>query len=556
MRRSSGGLCCGAGEHGSGPDRVALEKVNQESGPIMTSNDLDGGGIHHTTAVTGNAQANVDFYADLLGMRLVKRTVNHNDPTTLHLFYGDATGSPGTLLSFFAWPDTERGRRGSGQASEIGLAVPIGSIGDWMQRFLSRGVTFSGPTREGDTSRLALSDPDGLPIVLVGVPASDASRPWSGSAVPAAMQVRALHHVVFWTEDVQATAEVLERQLGFQFSGEAEGLHAYRAAGRRQSVYLRDASGFWPAAGGVGTLHHVAFRVKSPERQETVLEAVRATGLEVSDVREHGYFQSIYFREPGGNLIEVATDGPGLTLDEAAAHLGEKLVLPPELEPQRQEIEVNLPRIALPGEARLPAGDLNWVHRFQPGAADQTLLLLHGTGGNETSLLTMGRQLAPAANLLSVRGRSLEEGSPRFFRRFSASRYDQQHLAQEADALAQFVLDAASLYELDAARVLAVGYSNGANIALASLARNRSVFAGAVLLRPVMPFDAPPQVDLGGLPVLLLHGLRDPYLPFAEALAPYLQQMGADVQELRLEAGHELTPQDLETAAAWLRERA
>ncbi|EYB66805.1 hypothetical protein DEIPH_ctg069orf0006 [Deinococcus phoenicis] len=514
-------------------------------------------GIHHTTGITGDAQANVDFYADLLGLRLVKRTVSHNDPTTLHLFYGDAAGTPGTLLSFFAWPDTARGRRGSGQAGEIGLTVPLESLGDWMQRLLSRGVTFGGPTRDGDTSRLTLEDPDGLPIVLVGVPDAPAGRPWAGSTIPAAMQVRGIHHVVFWTEDPQETGAVLEQHLGFRRVGEVDGLHTYRAAAQLgHTVYLRDTSGFWPSAGGVGTLHHVAFRTASAESEQAILNAVREDGLEVSEVREHGYFQSIYFREPGGSLIEVATDGPGFTLDEDAAHLGERLVLPPELEAQRQDIEVTLPHIALPGEARLPARDLGWIHRFQPGTADLTLLLLHGTGGNETSLLSLGRQLAPEANLLSVRGRSLEEGSPRFFRRFSAARYDQAHLVEEADALAQFVRDAAALYDLDPGQVIALGYSNGANIALATLARHPSTLAGAVLLRPVMALDDQPQTDLNRLPVLVLHGQRDPFLPLAKAVTPYLRQSGADVQEERLEAGHELISQDLALTAGWLRDQA
>lgn len=512
-------------------------------------------GIHHTTAITADAQANLDFYVGLLGLRLVKRTVNHNDPSTLHLFYGDAAGSPGSLLSFFAWPDTARGRRGSGQAGEIGLMVPLESLGDWVQHLLSRGVPFGGPTRAGGESRLRLQDPDGLPITLVGVPDAPAGQPWAGSSLPAAMQVRGLHHVQFWTENTPGTGAVLEGLLGFRRVGEEGGLTTYRGdADIGHTVTLRDTSGFWPSAGGVGTLHHVAFRTADERSEQAILEALRAEGLEVSGVREHGYFQSLYFREPGGSLIEVATDGPGLTLDEEAAQLGERLTLPPELEAQRPDIEVTLPRVRLPGEARLPARDLGWVHRFEPGTEGQTLLLLHGTGGNEASLLALGRQLAPAANLLSVRGRSLEEGSPRFFRRFSATRYDQAQLVQEADALARFVRDAAALYDLDPAQVVSLGYSNGANIALASLARHPAAYAGAVLLRPVMPLEEPPATDLAGIPVLVLHGRHDPFLPFAEAVTPYLRQMGAAVQEERLEAGHELVPADLALAAGWLRE--
>lgn len=512
-------------------------------------------GIHHTTGIAGNAQANIDFYVDLLGLRLVKRTVSHNDKTTLHLFYGDAEGTPGSVLSFFVWPDTARGRRGVGQATEIGLIVPRKSIGDWLQRLLAKGVAFTGPSPFGEASILTLADPDGLPVVLVGVSGAPAGHPWSASTVPSSMQVRGIHHVTFWTEQVEQTGAVLERHLGFRKVGDIEGLHRYRAdAELGNTVFVRDAHGFWPSAGGVGTLHHVAFRADSLEHEYALLEAIRHEGLEVSEVREHGYFQSIYFGEPGGSIIEVATDEPGFTIDEDKTQLGERLVLPAEWEAERESIEVALPHIALPGEERRMTRDLGWIHRHQPGTGELTLLLLHGTGGSETSLLSLGRQIAPDATLLSVRGRSLEEGSPRFFRRFDAVTYDQAHLTEEADALAQFVRDAAELYDLSARRVVAVGFSNGANMALTSLARNPEVYAGAILLRPVMPMEEPPEVDLKGMPILVTSGQRDPFLAYAEPVVPYLRQHGAVVQEERLPAGHDLTQRDMAIATQWLRD--
>jgi phospholipase/carboxylesterase len=510
-------------------------------------------GIHHTTGITGNSQANVDFYADLLGLKLVKRTVNHNDSTVLHLFYGDSQGNPGTLLSFFAWEDTAAGRRGVGQAIEIGLIVPRESMGDWMQRLLSRGVSFQGPTQQGAESVLSISDPDGLTILLVGIANAPRDAMWFGSTVPLGMQVRGIHHVTFLSDNVAETGAVLERYLGFQRIGERDGLVRYQAdAEVGHTVFVREASGFWPAADGVGTLQHVAFRTEDILTEQSILAAVKAAGLEVSEVREHGYFQSIYFREPGGSLIEVATESPGFTLDESPTSLGARLVLPPAFEYQRQDIEAMMPRISLPGEERIMKRDLDWIHRYQPGTNGWTLLLLHGTGGNETSLLALGKKVAPEATLLSVRGRSLDEGSPRFFRRFSMTQYDQAHLNQEANALAEFVREAADVYSLDPTKIVALGYSNGANIAIASLARNPKTYAGAVLLRPVMPFEEPPQVDLSGLSALVANGVRDSYLPYAEAVAPYLRNSGAEVQEERLAAGHELTEQDITTAAAWL----
>ncbi|THF86588.1 alpha/beta hydrolase [Deinococcus sp. KSM4-11] len=197
--------------------------------------------------------------------------------------------------------------------------------------------------------------------------------------------------------------------------------------------------------------------------------------------------------------------------------------------------------------------DLNWIHHLERGTGDLTLLLLHGTGGNEHQLLDFGRQVAPTATLLGVQGRSLEEGSPRFFRRFTATAYDQPHLLSEGAALAHFVAQAAQAYGLDATKVVALGYSNGANIALASLAWHPDAWAGAVLLRPVMPMDEPPGTPLNGLPVLVTSGARDSYQPFAAPVVPYLTSVGANVEEHLLAAGHELTAQDADLTAAWLR---
>lgn len=196
--------------------------------------------------------------------------------------------------------------------------------------------------------------------------------------------------------------------------------------------------------------------------------------------------------------------------------------------------------------------NLNWIHRFIEGNSNRTLLLLHGTGGNELDLLSLGRQLDPQANLLSVRGRSLEEGAPRFFRRFSATSYDQPHLISEADALADFVRDATALYGLDASQVYAVGYSNGANIALASLLQQPDAYAGAVLLRPVQALENPPQPDLSGKRVLILSGGRDPFASMGTGIAPLLRECGADVTETVQNAGHELAQADVDAARGWL----
>lgn len=199
--------------------------------------------------------------------------------------------------------------------------------------------------------------------------------------------------------------------------------------------------------------------------------------------------------------------------------------------------------------------DLAWIHRYEAGSSGLTLLLLHGTGGDENSLFDVGRELAPEANLLSVQGRSLEEGSPRFFRRFSATQYDQPHLREEAEALARFVSDASAAYGFDKKRVVSLGFSNGANIALASLLLSPSTYIGAILLRPVMALEEPPKAELSGVNVLVVSGLRDPYQPYAAPVAPFLKTLHANVQLEVLNTGHELSAQDLSLVSNWLREK-
>lgn len=207
---------------------------------------------------------------------------------------------------------------------------------------------------------------------------------------------------------------------------------------------------------------------------------------------------------------------------------------------------------------------MDWINHFQPGQpgtpAPLTLLLLHSTGGHERQLLQLGQAVAPGANLLGVRGRSLEEGFPRYFRRFSATDYDQPHLISETDALADFLAQAAAHHAFDPARVVALGYSNGANIGLTLALRHPGLLAGAALIRPVMPLDEPPQAggpdapDLRGLQTLLLHGSHDPYAPHGQSVGPLLRGLGAATTERRINAGHELTDQDVQVLQGWFAE--
>jgi len=304
-------------------------------------------GIHHITAIAGEPQRNLDFYAGTLGLRLVKLTVNYDDPSTYHLYYGDELGRPGSLLTFFPWPHGRRGRQGTGQAGTVSLGVPSASLGFWIERLLSRGIKYTGPARRFEEQALSFTDPDGLLVELVATPQANGTAPWGDGPVAPEHAVRGLHGTTLWEDGDSGTADFLVGDLGFQPAGEEGGLIRFQSSGPGlgQFVNLRRAPGFWGGVDGVGTIHHVAFRAASEQEQLDRRAAIEARGIEITPVIDRQYFRSIYFREPGGVLFEIATDRPGFTIDEPAAELGSRLMLPPAFEPRRKEIEEALPPI-------------------------------------------------------------------------------------------------------------------------------------------------------------------------------------------------------------------
>ena len=305
-------------------------------------------GIHHVTAIAGDPQANVDFYVGLLGLRLVKRTVNFEDPGTYHLYFGDHTGRPGTILTFFPWPGAPRGRHGVGQATSTAFAVPAGSIAFWTDRLAAAGVSFGEPVTRFDEGVLRLEDPDGLRLELVGRAVGMPDEPWDHGDVPAEHAIRGLAGVTIAERDAAATEALLVSALGFRRVGRAGMLTRLEAAGREPGAVVdlieeRDGT---PGRIAVGTVHHVAFRARSDAEQQAWRTELLGAGLAVSPVRDRNYFRSIYFREPGGVLFEIATDLPGFAIDEPPAELGGALMLPPWLEPRRTELEAVLPPLS------------------------------------------------------------------------------------------------------------------------------------------------------------------------------------------------------------------
>jgi len=307
-------------------------------------------GIHHITAISGDAKENLDFYTGVLGMRLVKKSVNQDSPDTYHLFYADATGHPGTDLTFFPFQNSPPGRLGVGLGVEIALAIPGGSLDYWRARLAERGAKVTGiDERRGDRA-LLLDDPHGQHLAFVETTDRREAEAWDKSPVPADSQIIGLHAVRLWERDKALTASFLTDVLDFTDFGESDGWHRFGtgAGGSGQHVELREQPNTPRGAWGVGTMHHVAWRVPNETVELAVRERIERAHRRPTEVIDRFWFKSVYFLEPGGVLFELATDGPGFGVDEEMATLGEKLVLPPWLEPHRRQIEAGLPSL---GEA-------------------------------------------------------------------------------------------------------------------------------------------------------------------------------------------------------------
>lgn len=308
-------------------------------------------GIHHVTAISGNAQQNLDFYTEVLGLRLVKRSVNQDAPDTYHLFYADAEGHPGTDLTFFPWPEMPVGRKGIGLAVEVGFAVPEGSLAFWAERLEAMGAKGrTTETRFGEPV-LGFQDVHGLSLSMTETAERQEFAPWQGSPVPERHQIRGFHAVRLWERDLAATSRFLRDGLGFEAAAEEAGWHRFGVDGGGSGKWLEirelpeERRGSW----GTGAVHHVAFRVTDEGEQLAVRQRVVEAGGAPTPVIDRFWFHSVYFKEPGGVLFEIATDGPGFSVDEDPAHLGEQLILPPWLEPRRREIEASLPPLQTVG---------------------------------------------------------------------------------------------------------------------------------------------------------------------------------------------------------------
>ncbi|MFC6758174.1 MULTISPECIES: ring-cleaving dioxygenase [Haloarcula] len=321
-------------------------------------------GIHHVTCIAGDPQRNIDFWVETLGLRLVKRSVNQDDPGTYHFFFADAEGTPGTSMTFFPWEGMRQGKVGSGQVARTAFRVPEDSLDYWEDRFDEYGVDYEDRVERFGETVLPFSDPDGLPVELVAVelPEDEPTVPWT-EFVPEAYAIRGFHSVTLWLADPQRTEELLG-EMGLEAVGteEAEGdtpgdERTRFAAGGPVGKYVDVLPTIQGGRQGHGVVHHVAFQTPTDEDQMAMRDVIQSDGLRPTQQIDRHWFRSVYVREHGGVLFELATSGPGYTSDEPLDELGERLVLPGTFEERREEIEAQLTEITVPRAESAQADD-------------------------------------------------------------------------------------------------------------------------------------------------------------------------------------------------------
>lgn len=304
-------------------------------------------GLHHITAVTRDVQNNIDFYQQVLGQRLVKTTINFDDPGAYHLYYGDYTGVPGTAMTFFGWLNTLPGRVGTGETQAVAYTIPQHSLGFWNARLKEFGFTPQRVETRFDQEVIPFEDPDGMRLELIGVENLPAVQAWNSSPLPQEHALHGFYGVSLWLDEIESTTTILQEALGYKLLGQEGNRYRFQVAGDAPGrvVDLVHLPQMGSGSFGAGSVHHIAFRATSDEHQTEIKQKVRQMGIYTTQMIDRQYFHSVYFRTPGGVLFEIATDQPGFTVNESAAELGSKLVLPPWLEGHRGAIEANLPVI-------------------------------------------------------------------------------------------------------------------------------------------------------------------------------------------------------------------
>lgn len=305
-------------------------------------------GLHHITAIAGDPQQNYDFYTKVLGLRMVKKTVNFDDPQTYHFYFGDKIGSPGTILTFFPWPGAKQGKNGVGMATEIGYSVPEASLEFWQKRFDNYNVSYESPSEEFGEKFLSFEDPDGLKLKLVISSTPDSRQGWETAGITKEFALKGFHSVTLSLYNQSQTADILTDIFDYKLKEQEGNRFRYitNAVENASIIDLLENPTSQQGVNAAGTNHHIAFRVNNEVSQQFFRDKIVQAGLNITGKIDRDYFYSLYFREPGGVLFEIATDNPGFTRDESIEDLGSSLKLPKKYESSRERIEAVLPKLS------------------------------------------------------------------------------------------------------------------------------------------------------------------------------------------------------------------
>jgi len=518
-------------------------------------------GLHHVTAIASDPQANLDFYTQVLGLRFVKRTVNFDDPGTYHFYFGDDLGSPGTILTFFPWPRVGNGTAGVGEVTHTAFSVPANSIDFWEQRLVQKRIMFTRSPRRFQEEVLTFSDTSGMQLEIVAHAAAPTAHAPRFSDVPAEHAIRGFFGVTMLQLDATETARILAVMGFHQIAAEGNRLRFASPAdptalGNHIDILVDPQANFGRT--GAGSVHHIAFRAANDGSQQEWRTTI-TQHLPATEVLDREYFHSIYFREPGGVLFELATDNPGFAIDEPVASLGERLCLPPWFESNRPDLEQRLPPITLHKDAPTPtlprdphaAGEL--YHAGAPlGQATGAVILLHGRGGPARDILTLSRALAPANTpiaFLAPQG----DGFTWYPNSFLVERELNQPFLDSALARVQSVVDETVAAGIPLNRIVIAGFSQGACLATEFIATHPARYAGLIawtggLIGP-QGSDLSHAGDLAGTPALFASSDPDAWVPFqrVEESARIYTAMGAQVTLRRFpDKPHSISGEEIE----------
>jgi glyoxalase family protein len=508
-------------------------------------------GLHHVTAIASDPQANLDFYTEGLGLRFVKRPVNFDDPGTYHFYFGDDAGSPGTILTFFPWPHATRGSAGAGEVTHTAFSIPATSLAYWEQRLVDLHIPFTRSPRRFDEEVLTLADPDGMKIELVAPAEASAAHPPRFSDVPAEHAIRGFHGVTMLQLDATETSATLAF-MGFQqIAAEGNRLRFASPAdptalGNHIDILVDPQANF--GRSGAGSVHHIAFRAANDESQLD-WRAEITSHLSATEVLDREYFHSIYFREPGGVLFELATDNPGFAIDEPIESLGERLCLPPWFESRRAELEQRLAPLSLhkpsaPAPAvAAPQPSPSAQDLYRAGApldkASAAVILLHGRGGAARDILTLSRALAPANSPIAFLAPQAAN-SAWYPNSFLAERETNQPFLDSALARVQSIIDLVLAANIPFDRIILAGFSQGACLATEFIATHPARYAGLIawtggLIGPpdskLSGSDPAAAGSLAGTPALFASSDPDQWVPWprVEESAKIFTSLGANV---------------------------